>query len=581
MKRYSILAAVTAVLILLACGSPAAAITATTTVTAARTTPADWNTPANWDTNDVPDVTGDTAIIPDNQTDLRIITFSQPNTTIGHLQIINSKNNGTSTATSKANQIGVLSDTAHTLTFDAAGSGPATLTVSGASTGSVTPNNIFGAVVLNDDLVVDVAWSPNTSAAGAFTFRQGEISGPGGITKNGNGYLTFADAPAKTYTGPTIINSGRLRINGATVINGTSSITVNPGGQFVLDGAADWTFGSSTDTPVILNGFGLNTEVYGANPIGNFPGAIRTGTGLLAAIENKIVLASDASINVVSTNPVTTPGKLNLFNEISGPGRLVANQKAGSISREGFLYLAHSNTYTGGTTLEQGTLTVSDFLGTHDANLGTGNVFVDGSAPATDGNVDGASSGKLVIETGITNAIADNAYLYLTGGGTAGVADRGFLTLGAGVNEVVGRLIVGGVNGAGVKVLGAGTYGIGAANPGLANPEEYFSGTGTLTVTTPAHLLVGDFDDNGVVDAGDYITWRKGGPLANDVTPGYQAADFNEWRAQFDATTNPASGSSLTGSAVPEPTSIALTGCLVSLVALGRRRKVYSSCSAR
>jgi len=44
-----------------------------------------------------------------------------------------------------------------------------------------------------------------------------------------------------------------------------------------------------------------------------------------------------------------------------------------------------------------------------------------------------------------------------------------------------------------------------------------------------------DYNSNGYVDAADYVLWRKGGPLANEVdTPGtVNAADYTEWRKRF------------------------------------------------
>jgi hypothetical protein len=73
----------------------------------------------------------------------------------------------------------------------------------------------------------------------------------------------------------------------------------------------------------------------------------------------------------------------------------------------------------------------------------------------------------------------------------------------------------------------------------------------------------GDYNGNGVVDAGDYVLWRKGGPLQNDPTPGVQAADYTYWRSRFGATSG--SGSSLSA-AVPEPAALSL---LIVMLVLG------------
>ena len=60
--------------------------------------------------------------------------------------------------------------------------------------------------------------------------------------------------------------------------------------------------------------------------------------------------------------------------------------------------------------------------------------------------------------------------------------------------------------------------------------------------------VLGDYNNNGKVDAADYVLWRNGGPLSNEVdTPGtVNAADYTEWRARFG---NPGSGAGLGGAA--------------------------------
>jgi hypothetical protein len=71
----------------------------------------------------------------------------------------------------------------------------------------------------------------------------------------------------------------------------------------------------------------------------------------------------------------------------------------------------------------------------------------------------------------------------------------------------------------------------------------------------------GDYNDNGTVDAADYVVWRhslgQSVTLPNDSTPGtVDQADYDDWRAHFG---NSAGGGSAIGaSQVPEPGSIAL-----------------------
>ena len=66
-------------------------------------------------------------------------------------------------------------------------------------------------------------------------------------------------------------------------------------------------------------------------------------------------------------------------------------------------------------------------------------------------------------------------------------------------------------------------------------------------------LLAGDYNNNGVVDAADYVLWRNGGPLLNDGTPGTQPTDFDVWRSHFGQTTL---GAAVGIATVPEPVTL-------------------------
>jgi len=85
--------------------------------------------------------------------------------------------------------------------------------------------------------------------------------------------------------------------------------------------------------------------------------------------------------------------------------------------------------------------------------------------------------------------------------------------------------------------------------------------------------VAGDYNDNGTVDTADYILWRNGGPLKNEVdAPGtVNAADYTAWRARFGNSTS-GSGSLVSGSAIPEPSAMALLllGFVGSLVVARR-----------
>jgi hypothetical protein len=90
------------------------------------------------------------------------------------------------------------------------------------------------------------------------------------------------------------------------------------------------------------------------------------------------------------------------------------------------------------------------------------------------------------------------------------------------------------------------------------NSAGQITGQGLINHEYHAYLLTpilvpGDFDHNGIVDAADYVVWRKG------LGTTYTQNDFNVWRAYFGQTGGTGSGASA-NVAVPEPaTMVSLT----------------------
>ncbi len=92
------------------------------------------------------------------------------------------------------------------------------------------------------------------------------------------------------------------------------------------------------------------------------------------------------------------------------------------------------------------------------------------------------------------------------------------------------------------------------------------------SIGTPPAGVDGDYNNNGVVDMADYVLWRNGGPLQNEVasTGTVDSADYDAWRARFGNTSG--SGSGLGSAAVPEPGAFALCGAILALISIARRR---------
>jgi hypothetical protein len=96
-------------------------------------------------------------------------------------------------------------------------------------------------------------------------------------------------------------------------------------------------------------------------------------------------------------------------------------------------------------------------------------------------------------------------------------------------------------------------------------------------VATPG--LAGDFNSNGVVDAADYVMWRKNvgtnTALPNNLIGGtISVAQYNQWRANF-GNTAPGAGSGTSAmaiAAVPEPAALLQIVLVAAVLSTCRRR---------
>jgi autotransporter-associated beta strand protein len=331
-------------------------------------------------------------------------------------------------------------------------------------------------------------------------------------------------------------------------------------------------YGSNTFQGGVNLNTSSNLNFNNANSFGTGPirwGTATTFTLSAPAINSPLTITNGMVTKAASTltmtefaNPVTWSGawtlasgtstldiRSNANTTISG----VISGSSGALAKTstGTLILSAANTYAGGTTISNGTLELSG----PSARLGTGNVTVTGT-------------GSFLT---IDNGVADG----LNNGATLSFANGGLLNLAAGVNERVGALSFE----AGLQPNG--TYGSSQSNA-VNKFDEFFSGTGILTVG-PA-ILAGDYNNDGVVDAGDYVIWRKNVGQPSQTLPNDTAgviignAQYNVWRSNFGSTSAlPGSGSIASGGAVPEPSSIGLLMlALATVTTIGRSRRMYT-----
>jgi hypothetical protein len=104
----------------------------------------------------------------------------------------------------------------------------------------------------------------------------------------------------------------------------------------------------------------------------------------------------------------------------------------------------------------------------------------------------------------------------------------------------------------------AGMLGGAVANLGTPTGPAGFSyalvnnvGTTSIDLTVTATALAGDYNHNGVVDAADYVVWRKG------LGTTYVQADYTVWRTHCGQPPGSGAGT-ITTTAVAEPTTLVM-----------------------
>jgi hypothetical protein len=100
----------------------------------------------------------------------------------------------------------------------------------------------------------------------------------------------------------------------------------------------------------------------------------------------------------------------------------------------------------------------------------------------------------------------------------------------------------------------------------FAVPDTFLgdnSGGISVVISPAGDGIAGDYNFDGQVDAADYVLWRNGGPLQNEVatTGSVTAEDYTAWRARFGNHAGSGTSESYevgSGAAVPEPTALLL-----------------------
>ncbi|MEI6070989.1 MAG: autotransporter-associated beta strand repeat-containing protein [Verrucomicrobiae bacterium] len=399
--------------------------------------------------------------------------------------------NGTSTnGFAQGSAIGFDTTNASGLTFtvgdilaDSTGSGGGTLGVTklGTNTLVLTGNSTYTgpttitAGTLQIGNTSDAGSIDSTSAItdnGTLTYNVGAgnrtvsaaISGTGSITQNGTGTLTLSGA--NSFTGNVTLNAGTLALNNASAL-GTSNGTLTIAASTTLDNTSAAAITLSSNKTVTLNGDFAFTGTKDLN-LGN--GTVYLGT------------AAGTSRTITSNS-----GNLTLGGIISNGVSASSIIKAGA----GALTLGGANTFTGGVTLNAGTLNINAAaaLGTNTSTL-----FI------ADGTTLGNTSGTAISMT-VNNPQTWNGNFTFTGAGLSNVRSDlymgGAVSLGTALGTSRTITVTSGTLDEG-GVIGNGT----TANSLIKEGAGALSLTGTNTFTGGVTLNAGTLNINAIAALG-------------------------------------------------------------------------------
>jgi chondroitin AC lyase len=395
------------------------------------------------------------------------------------------------------------------------------------STGTYATVNITGGTTIAVD-------SGTLSAYNAI----GPITGSGGLSfiSSGTGVLAFNSVssanPANGYTGGTTVGSGVTLIlhntGGAAPVAIPGNLTINSG--------ADVGFAASNDiasTAVVTDNGTLDLNIRGsatgftASSLSNTIGSL-TGSGTVTT-SGKPSTGSDSATLTLAANDGSTQTFSGNIMELSGnPVSIIKNGNFTQI-------LSDSNSYSGGTTINAGTLVAANAAG---SATGTGNVTLNGGTLASAGI--GTITGNVV-------------------GGT------GPFTLAPGGVGTIGDLSVGGLT---TSLLATLDFDLGpgpASGHEVTNGDLLTLGSGTISIGPGTNL---SFDAAPV--AGD--DYRLIGGNISSINLNDFVLPPAPSGLQYGLSTTVDPGFiDLTVTAVPEPGSLCVIG--ISLAALLPRRR--------
>ncbi|EEN8805055.1 autotransporter outer membrane beta-barrel domain-containing protein [Salmonella enterica subsp. enterica serovar Kentucky] len=319
----------------------------------------------------------------------------------------NVTNGGSITATGSSNSYGIQYNSGASGTITNTG----TITTTGKGVGDASVYAHGGAVTINNSGTMDssVFGVYVTTGHTLNNLAGGSISANTAVQFHGNNNkLANAGAISGDTNGVTISGSGNTLTNQGKITGGTNAILINSGsknntltlntGTEISGSITDDNNSASANNNLILNGEGtLGSSISGLNSVtssgdwtlsgatmnlsGTTNSALWVKSGTL--ILNGAMTAKGATVDSGTTLQIGNGGTLGAFNgDIVDNGTLTFNRSdaaaygsvisgSGNVVKQGGgeLTLSNNNSYSGGTTIAEGTLTA-----TAGGALGSGNI---------------------------------------------------------------------------------------------------------------------------------------------------------------------------------------------------------------
>ncbi|MDX1932617.1 MAG: autotransporter-associated beta strand repeat-containing protein, partial [Capsulimonadales bacterium] len=353
---------------------------------------------------------------------------------------------------------------------------------------------------------VSLGGSTLTLSGTATTTYAGVITGTGGLTKTGGGVLTLTGA--KTYTGATTLSgtAGLAIGDGGTTGSLTSNVVLNGSGTSLTFNRSD----ASTYANVISGNGAVNKN--GAGTL--FLTGTNTNLGTLSINAGTVSVGNGGATGAIANSSVVIAGGANLTFDRTGStslGGIISG--AGSVTKNGTgtVTLSGANTFTGGLTVNAGTLQ----LGNTGANLAdTGAVVVDGGTLAL-----GFANETIGSLAGAGGTVFTNARILTLGGTNTSTVYAGAITGTGGITKNgTGTFTLTGTNtytGATTVNAGSVIVGDGGTSGSIAGPVSVAGGA-NLTFNRSDDLTYG-----GVISGTGSVTKDGAGILTLSGTSTY------------------------------------------------------------